>query len=408
MEIPFHLFLFTFGLAWLAISSEALISGSVAAAHRLRVRPLVIGLTIVAYGTSAPEVVVSLLAAYDGQGDISLGNVIGSNIANIGLILAIAALILPVEARASLFKFHFPFLLLTTGALWLVVLGKSLERWEGIILIATAVVFTYLSYKLMGGPADAEAPAEASGAELNRGKRLYRVRPPILLPCLLLGLVGVARLTWWFLAESQSGHRTAVTAAVSGGFALVVGATLAVLWRAHWREANAGEPDAARGIHLPPWFLLAFGLVGLAGGAQIMVGSAVEIAEAFGMSKVVIGLTLIAVGTSLPELAACITASLRGAHEISLGNVIGSNVFNVCVVIGLIALLVPFDIKGNEKFPDLYNNLVYRQLPIMTAFTVILIPMFLLGKRLSRLDGAILLAGYIGFMVYTVAGPSPL
>ena len=203
MEISFHLFLFTFGLAWLAISSEALISGSVAAAHRLRVRPLVIGLTIVAYGTSAPEVVISVLAAYDGQGDISLGNVIGSNIANIGLILAVAALILPIDARASLFKFHFPFLLLTTCALWLVVLGKSLERWEGIILIATAVVFTYLSYKLMGGPTDADAPVAAdapaedeSGAEMDPGQRLYRVRLPILLPCLLLGLAGVARLTW--------------------------------------------------------------------------------------------------------------------------------------------------------------------------------------------------------------------
>ncbi len=405
MEIPFHLFLFTFGLAWLAISSEALISGSVAAAHRLRVRPLVIGLTVVAYGTSAPEVVVSVLAAYDGQGDISLGNVIGSNIANIGLILAIAALILPIDARASLFKFHFPFLLLTTCALWLVVLGKSLERWEGIILIATAVVFTYLSYKLMSGPADTDSPAEVNGAELDQGKRLYRVRPPILLPCLLLGLAGVARLTWWVLANSQSGHRMAITAAVSGGFALVVGVILAVLWRAHRRETDAGAPDAVRGVHLPSWFLLAFGLIGLAGGAQIMVGSAVEIAEAFGVSKVVIGLTLIAIGTSLPELAACIAASLRGAHEISLGNVIGSNVFNVCVVIGLIALLVPFDIV---KIPGLYDNLVYRQLPIMTAFTVILIPMFLLGKRLSRLDGAFLLAGYIGFMAYTVVGSSSL
>jgi K+-dependent Na+/Ca+ exchanger-like protein len=470
MEILFYLFFFFLGLAWLAAGSEALIAGSVAAARRFHVRPIVIGLTIVAYGTSAPEAVVSMLAAGQGNAGISLGNVIGSNIANIGLILGVGALILPVEVRRQQFRFEFPMLLAATLLLWLVLIGGHLSRWEGIILLAGAVIFTWLSYRVSKGHAEEPAPPpppqlgrilldlqaiteeelreamayqDVHDGELGRTvvqlgmtdqdtvakalrlqddasaevsdvlpgvdpghHRPYRLKPVLLWLTGFVALGGLLRLGWLIgSADVLADAQTTVFVSIATASLLGVGMLLIIEYLAWRSEKRVGEPDARRGIAIGSAVLVAFGLIGLGGGAQLMVDSAVFIAKTFEISDAVIGLTLVALGTSLPELAACISASLRGVQEVSLGNVVGSNIFNVCVVIGLTAAVFPFATTDAvvpmdaESAAQAVRNL-WLDLTVMTLFTLILVPLFRSGMRLSRREGAALLVGYVAFMAY--------
>ncbi|MEQ8234673.1 MAG: calcium/sodium antiporter [Gammaproteobacteria bacterium] len=300
------------GLVLLYFGGEWLVRGAGALAARLGVSPLAIGLTVVAFGTSAPELVVSLAAALDGASDIAVGNVVGSNIANIGLILGIAALIRKLEVHANILRIDTPLMVAVSVLLLVLLADGGVDRTEGIGLA--------------------------------------------------LGLLAYIGFTLW-----QSRRETAATQA----------------------EFAAGTPLD----HGPLWhqlLLVAGGLAALVGGGKVLVIAAVTTATALGVSQAVIGLTIVAVGTSLPELAASIVASLRGQGDIALGNVVGSNIFNTLGILGITAMVTPLP-RGEVDWVTL---------SAMLGFAVLLWPLAMSQRHLVRGEGALLLTAYAAYIAY--------
>lgn len=300
------------GLALLVGAAHFLVRGAASLALRLGLSPLVVGLTVVAFGTSAPELVVSVRAALDGAGGIAVGNVVGSNIANIGLILGAAALVRPFLTDASVLRRDLPVLLGATGLGVGILLDRVVGRGEGALL-----------------------------------------------------LVALAAYLAWSLHEARRASRDRL------------------------RVPAAGElPDAPAG---PVWHDVAavgLGLVGLVVGADWFLSGAVGLAEAAGVPNAVIGLTVVALGTSLPELATSVVAAVRGESEIAVGNVVGSNLFNVLGILGVAALVRPIVAPGLQTV----------DLVVMAAFALVLLPMMWSGRRLVRVEAALLAAGYVGYV----------
>jgi len=291
--------LFVLGLAGLFLGGDWLVRGASGIARGLGVPPLVIGLTIVGFGTSAPEMLVSVQAALAGAGGIAIGNVLGSNIANILLILGIAALMGPIAA---------PFARLRADLAWMT--GSAL----------------------------------------------------LLVPLFLDGRL---------------------TRAEGGLLALGIAVYLALAFRRR-DIAETGQDEAVAPM-LPAVLRTLAGLVLLILGARLMVDASVGIARAFGVSEAVIGLTIVAIGTSLPELAASVAAALKGARDIAIGNVIGSNIFNILAILGVSALVAPLAVAP---------GFLMRDLPVMLGVSVLLCLALALRGRLGRGGGAALLGGY--------------
>ncbi len=293
------------GLIMLVGGGETMVSGATRLARRLGMSPLVIGLTVVAFGTSVPELFVSLTASIQGHTDIMIGNVVGSNIANIGLILGICGLITPLT--------------LTLKEVWtelLVVVGGSV-----ILMLATAY------------------------AHFPRALGIF----------FFLTLISYTIITY----RSNVGRNKAD------------------------RDEN-GKVEAL----LPALILIIGGLILLAGGSNLFINGAVDIARHFGISELIIGLTLAAVGTSLPELASSISALRRNESGLLIGNVIGSNMFNLFMVLGLTGMIKPFQLS-----PDM----LLRDLPVMLGFTLILIPILHRNGGTKRWHGLLFLTGYLAY-----------
>ncbi len=301
------------GLVLLYFGAEWLVKGASSLARRFGVSPLAIGLTVVAFGTSMPELFVSAGAALSGNGSIAIGNVVGSNIANIGLILGIAAMINPPRIHLQVLRLDLP---LVTGATLLAILlmtGGQITRWEGGLLTTLLIGYTVFSLRA--------SKREKPSAALDT----FDAEVPAPTKALLIDLL------------------------------LIVAA-------------------------------LAF----LAGGSQSLVTGAVDIAERFGVPQIVIGLTIVAFGTSLPELATSVVAATKGESDIAVGNVVGSNLFNLLGILGVSSVIQPLD-TGSISLID---NAV------MLTLTLILLPMMRSGFRLSRWEGALLLAGYGSYITY--------
>lgn len=304
------------GCVFLYFGAEWLIKGAAGLAAGFGIKPLVIGLTVVAYGTSMPELVVSSVSALGGKGAIALGNVVGSNIANIGLILGITALISPPKVEGGLLRRELLVLGMTALALPLVLADGVVSRVEAGLLLFAAFAFT-----------------------------------------------------GWVLRVAKPGEaESAVTAEVN---AEIAGAP-AVQGRA--REA---------GVAL-------IGLVLLVLGGKTFVTGATGIATALGVSDRIIGLTIVAVGTSLPELAASVIAALRGHSEIAVGNVIGSNIFNVLLIVGGAGLLRPLHVSAES---------VQLDMVVLAAATLLAIVLLRTARSVNRIEGGVLVAGYAGFLV---------
>lgn len=302
------------GLILLVIASDQLVEGAVGIARRLGVSMLVVGLTIVAYGTSFPEFIVSLLAANRGVSDFAVGNIVGSNIANIGLVLGMAAAVCPFVVKSStLFRRDLPLLFLATAGGCLMFLDGKVERWEGGVLIGIAAIFTWLSLK---HPGEVEVEGGNEGEEPAKEEAIG---------------VSVVRL-------------------ILGG-------------------------------------------AGLFGGAHFMVDGGSTIAASFGISERVIGLTVVAIGTSLPELAASVAGALKGYPELAVGNVVGSCLFNLTFVLGASSLITPLSVDLVAMRWDL---------AIMGGLTVLMWAMFFTGLRVSRIEGVGLVLGYAGFLTWVV------
>jgi cation:H+ antiporter len=307
------------GLALLYWGAELLVGGASRLAASFGIRPLIVGLTVVAYGTSSPELVVGIGAAARDQGGIALGNVIGSNIANIGLILAVAALIRPPAIDVSLRRREVPVLLLTTALVPLVLLDGGLQLWEGVALLLLAAGYTV-----------------------------------------------------WMVVSSRGTQSLAHEAAEM--------ATVAD------RASLGAVPERGR-LRLVGVTLL--GLVLLVGGGHLLVEGAVGIAKALGMSDRLIGLTIVAVGTSLPELATSVIAAVRGHSDIAVGNVVGSNVFNVLLILGASGMV------GAVRAP---LDSISLDLAVLAGMTILASIVILTRQRVSRLEGTLLLLGYVAFL----------
>lgn len=296
------------GIALLVVGAEVLVRGAVRIAAAARIPPIVIGLTIVAFGTSAPEFAVSLRAGLEGRGAVALGNVLGSNIFNVLVILGISALVRPLIVRERLVRFDVPVMIGASALFFLVGTGGSVGRGEGLFLLALLLLQTVLLVRQ--GRSDRSGEAAA--------------RP------------GRARLP-------------AAVGAIAAGLALLVF------------------------------------------GSRWLVDGATAIALSFGVSERVVGLTIVAWGTSLPELATSVVAAVRGERDIAVGNVVGSNVFNLLGVLGAAALLAPAGIPVGPSAFRLDG-------PVMLAAALACFPVFLTGRSIARREGALFLAGFIGYL----------
>ena len=303
-------FLALVGLALLYFGGEWLIRGASALATRLGISSLAIGLTVVAFGTSAPELVVSIDAALSGASDVSVGNVVGSNIANIALILGLAALLRPAKVEAKILRVDAPIMILVSFALLAVMADGRASRLEGCLL--------------------------------------------------LLGLIAYTGFTFW-----EAGRESERV-----------------------REEFASAAPAPRKHASVSGLLVVAGFACLVVGGHLLVTAAVELATLLGMSQAAIGLTIVAVGTSLPEFATSVMASLRGQGDIAVGNVVGSNIFNILGILGLTALIHPLELGA----------ISWLDLGTMVGFACVLGVLLLTRHQLGRAEGAFLLAG---FAVYT-------
>ena len=292
-----------------------LVRGAVALAFRLGVSVLAIGLTVVSFGTSAPELMVALNAAVRGANDVAVGSVVGSNVANIGLILALATLIRPAAINRKILRIDLPIMLSSAAALLWILGTGSIQRWHGIILLIALGAFVYKTFS------HAQRRPDAYHPELI-------ATPP---------------------ADDGGAGRAAL---------LTVG-----------------------------------GVLSLAVGGHLLVDAAVAIATQTGVSQAVIGLTVVAIGTSLPELAASVVAAARGHADIAIGNIVGSNIFNTLGILGTTAVVTPL-VPGEVSWTVLW---------FMLIISIGLYLLMLVGKRLTRLKGAVLLMAYIyylGSLVY--------
>ncbi|MFH1052529.1 MAG: calcium/sodium antiporter [bacterium] len=300
------------GGLFLYFGAEGLIRGSASVAIRKGITPLVVGLTIVAFGTSSPEFVVSVAAALRGNAGIAVGNIVGSNICNIALILGIAALISPIKVNVQLIKTD---ILIMIGVsillIVMIIFDQTISRFDGVILFAGIILYT--------------------------------------------------------------------------GF---------TLYMAKRKKTNPeGIISEIKGKLIKDILFIVGGLIILVIGANLFIDGAIKIAKVLEVSDVIIGLTIVAVGTSLPELATSVLAAIKKQGDISIGNIVGSNIFNILCILGFAALLNPIVLTGA-------NQVNYIDMVVMLLMAIILLPLAWTKLEISRLEGAFLLFLYFGYVYY--------
>ena len=306
------------GLVLLTGGADVLVRGASGLARRCGLSPLVVGLTVVAFGTSAPELAVSIKAAYAGQADLAIGNVVGSNVFNVLFILGISALIVPLVASRQLQRRDVPVMIAVSGLTWWLAADGAISRLDGFLLFAAGIVYTTV---------------------------------------------------------------------------LVIGSR-----REMRREVAAQPPAVAAKPEAPVWrssLEVVVGLALLVLGAHWLVGGAVTLARWFGVDEVVIGLTIVAAGTSLPEVATSIVASVRGERDIAIGNVIGSNIFNLLIVLGGSALVAQAGMRVN---PTIFAF----DIPVMVGVAVACLPIFFTGGCIARWEGVLFLTAYVAYVTYLI------
>ncbi len=297
---------FIVGLAVIWFGAGVTVKGASSIALKLGLRPIVVGLTVVAFGTSAPELVVSVIAALTNAPDVAIGNVVGSNVANVGLVVGVTCLIAPIASDRSFLRYDMPFLAGAMVLLYLVSFDNLISRFDGAIMFVSLIVYISLTYLTAGkrGGIEDEVPSETA-----MGKAI------------IYTILGIAGLTI---------------------------------------------------------------------GARLMVWGAVGMARYIGISELVIGATIVAIGTSLPELATSMVAVLKKQADIGLGNVIGSNIFNICSILGIAPLLMPLPV---------HSHLLKIEFPVMIGFSVVMgLMMLKRSNKIGRIEGALLALGYAAFL----------
>ncbi len=310
MELIFNFLIVGAGLAMLYFGAEWLVKGAIAVSSKLGVSQLVIGLTVVAFGTSTPELAVSISSAMQGLSDVALGNVVGSNIVNIGVILGISAVISPIIVSKSTIRKEVPIMIGVTFLLLGIIIDGKIDYIDGIILVAGIIAFTWYSYRSSKKDSDIE-----------------EIPTPQIL------------------------------------------------------QKNVFSKSLA---------FIGIGLATLTVGSFLTVDNAVIIASSFGISDLFIGLTLVAIGTSLPELITSIVAAKKGHADLSVGNIVGSNIFNIMAILGISSLISGMVVSDQ----------IFMDMAVMIVFSLVLIPIMRSGFVISRKEGMVLLGGYAAYVAY--------
>ena len=317
---------FLAGLALMTVGAELLVRGAASLAVAMKISPLVVGLTVVAFGTSAPELVVSVQAALSGQPDIALGNVVGSNIFNILFILGASALVTPLVVHQQLVRFDVPLLIALSGLVLLLGWDGAIGRLDGLLLFAGLIVYT------------------------------------------VWGIVASRRETTAIQREYEQ----------------------------EFGESASKATGASIALHI---LFVVVGLALLVLGSRWFADAAVAIARALHVSELVIGLTVVAAGTSLPEVATSLLAAWKGERDIAVGNAVGSSLFNIMCVLGLASAIAPDGVPVAAAA-------LRVDIPVMIAVAVICLPIFFAGHIITRWNGALLFAYYWAYTVYLILDAS--
>jgi len=314
ITILWLLLVFLGGLVVLYFGAEGTLHGAVSIATRMGVSQLVIGLTLVAFGTSCPELSLDISAAIQGNGQLAFGDLVGSNIANVGLILGIGAIVYPLRVHMRLLRAEVPIAVSTSLLVLALAMDGVISRQDGVIMLAAFVLFVGYSFRA----------ARQESAKVQE----------------------------------------------------------------EIKDAADGQTSLGKSTGM-----VVVGLTALVIGAQWMVYAAVEGARLLGISPLIIGLTIVAIGTSLPELATSIVAARRKEADIVAGNVIGSNIFNMLLVLAVVAIIRPVSVSAGSLWVDL---------PVMIGFVAVLIPIMVRGMVVSRAEGVVLVVGYFVFLAWQV------
>jgi len=339
--------LFFVGITGVYFGAEWLVKGSSNLSRGLGIKPIVIGLTVVAFGTSSPELAVSLTAAIKGSNDIAIGNIIGSNIANIGLILGIAAIVLPLEVEKVIMKRELPLMIGISAGLYFMAIDRKIGFIDGLLLFAGIIL--YIGYQIYNTLNYKKETRNSTGNTEDVSARALSVNSSCL------------------QADSSTPED-----------------------KADMPESTKERSQTRRDLLFYIVYIIT-GLACLLVGSHILVKSAIFIAGSFGISEMVIGMTVVAFGTSVPEMATSVVSALRKEADICVGNVIGSNIFNILMVLGSVALVRPLNVVRETLF---------FEFPIMLLFSIALIPMIRGNMRVNRLEGIVLVSGYFAFIFF--------
>jgi cation:H+ antiporter len=301
------------GVAILAVGADLFVRGASGVAERFGISQFVIGLVVVGFGTSTPELAVNLDAAFTGSTDIAIGNVVGSNIANVGVILGLAAVVAPLAVQLRMVRVELPIMIGVSLLVWAMASFGEIQRWEGALM-----------------------------------------------------LLGFGAFLWFLLRTSKNEPAEV---------------------KQEYTDENPRRHESGKAA-----LFIVLGLVGLMGGAHLAVEAATTLARLWGLSELVIGLTIVAIGTSLPELASSVAAARRGHADIAIGNVLGSNIYNVLFILGATALITPL--------PTAAPTLMWLDIPVMIGFALILVPMMMMGLKITRANGVLLLVAYAAYVAY--------
>ena len=313
--------LFIAGLVILILGAELLVRGASRLAAAFGVSPLVIGLTIVAIGTASPEIAVSIQAATNGQGDLTLGNVLGSNIFNILFILGVTSIVAPIVIAEQLIRKDAPLLLGISLLAFVLAFDGNLGAFDGIILLLLVAMYVFFALK--------QSRSESEAVQKEYAEE--------------------------YMQKESRTHKS-----------IIINSAL---------------------------ILAGLGLLIL--GSNLLVDSAVQIAKALGVSELVIGLTIVAIGTSLPEVATSVIAALKGESDIAVGNAVGSNIFNLLGVLGIGALVSPSGIFVSPQ-------VLQFDLPVMVFVALVTLPVFYIDSRISRIEGGLLFSYYVIYVIYII------
>lgn len=321
---------FLAGLAALVAGAEVMVRGGAQLAARFGISPIIIGLTLVSIGTSMPELAVGVVAAVEGSGALAVGNIAGTNVVNVLLILGLSALLVPLALQMRTIRFELPIMALAAILLWALAADGVLSRTDGVILVVGAVAYT------AGVVWSAKRESRQVAAEFSDevATEFFDEQDP---------------------AADRTARRTAVLIAMT-----VAGIAVVVI------------------------------------GAEWLVDGAVGIARHFGVTDALIGLTVVAIGTSAPELVTTVVSTIRGDRDIAIGNLAGSSIYNVLLILG-VTCLVP---SNGLPLPD---SLVRIDIPIMVAVALVCIPIFLSGRRVTRGEGAVMVAAYLAYLTFVLS-----